>query len=111
MVRGDVQMFTDFYEAWCYLVNHRIYKDKKYGFDHFQRHCLDINIVKVNPKNDTIEYDDILNTKTQVWLESGMYVDNDKQGMHDIDLDCGADTFEDAIIELANLVYEKYDKK
>lgn len=55
-----------------------------------------------------------LNTKTQIWLEFGeAYLDIDEdtnvQFIHDYNLDCGADTFEEAIIELANLVDKYYN--
>ena len=47
-----------------------------------------------------------LNTKTEVWLECGKYDKN--TCCHDIELDCEGDTYEDAIIELANLVFKEY---
>jgi hypothetical protein len=100
-------MFSNFYEAWKFLEEHRIYKDKEFGLGHFER-CLDIDVVKVNPINDIIEDDESLNTKTQVWLESGSYEDEDRQGCHDYDLDCGANTFEEAVMKLATLVYLKF---
>lgn len=100
-------IFNDFYESWEFLNNHKIYNGS-YGINCFQNRCLDIDVVKVNPISNAIENDRSLNTKIQVWLESGEYSDEYKQGCHDIDLDCGADTFEEAIIKLANLVYEKF---
>jgi hypothetical protein len=49
----------------------------------------------------------------QVWLEHGPWEQLDKtslpQHTHDWDLDCGGDTFEEAIIELANLVKRHYN--
>jgi len=68
--------------------------------------CLDIEVVKINPKTDSIDDDKTLNTKVQIWLEAGPYIG--KHHAHDIDLDCGADTFEEAIIELASLVKQYY---
>lgn len=89
----------NFYESWHYLRNHPIFNDE------FEK-CLDIEIVKVNPKNKTVEDDTSLNTLTQVWLECGPY---SKECLtHDIDLDCGGDTFEEAICVLARLVKELY---
>lgn len=101
-------MFIDFYDSWNFLNEHGIYKDKAHGISNFQNCCLCIDVVKVNPETNTIEDDKTLNTKTQVWLESGSYEDEHAQGCHDCDLDCGADTFENAIIELANLVFKKF---
>ncbi len=94
----------DFYEAWRYLNEHGIFKDI-YGEGQFHQ-CLTIDVVKVDPINNKIESDETLNTKTQVWLECGQF--NDEYANHDIDLDCGKDSFEEAIIELARLVAEKY---
>ena len=94
----------DFYNSWLYLNNLECIFYK--GIDHFYE-CLDIEVVKVNPETNEIDDDNSKNTKTQVWLEFGgiTYDETFKclMGIHDIDLDCGADTFEEAIIELAYL--------
>lgn len=82
--------------------------------------ALDIDIVKVNPETGEIDDDPTKNTKVQVWLEAGPYEDlgiTDGYGeptsvkgfSHDVELDSGGDTFEDAIIELAERVRAKYD--
>lgn len=93
-------MLNIFYGAWSYLNNHPMFKDE-YGYSKFQD-CLDMNVVKVNPLTGRIDSDKKLNTKVVVWLECGKYENGETY--HNIDLDCGADTFEDAIIELARLV-------
>lgn len=74
---------------------------------------LDIHYTKVNPETNHVEDDRSLNTKIEVWLETGpAYWDeysNSYQGnMHDIRLDVGGDTFEEALINLANKVLEHY---
>jgi len=104
-------MFTDFYTSYQWLYNHPMFQEEvNYNNDtwnesRFQQ-CLDIEIVKVNPKTNSIDDDENKNTKSQIWLECGRY---DKEcRWHDIELDCGKDTFEKAIIELANLVMEWY---
>lgn len=89
----------NFYDSFYYLENHIIFDNK------FQK-CLDIEIVKVNPKTNIIDNDSSLNTKIQVWLECGPYQKDCYT--HDIDLDCGGDTFEEAIIKLAKLVKKYY---
>jgi hypothetical protein len=92
--------------------------------------ALDIDVVKVNPETGQIDDDPAKNTLPQVWLECGpweadLYKDEDpelreetykeipedKRGgfTHDTNLDCGGDTFEDAIIALAELVKLNYD--
>ena len=65
-------------------------------------------IVKVNPETNAIDDDPHKNTKVQIWLEHGPYDAEWGACTHDIDLDCGGDTFEEAIINLAKLVEEKY---
>ena len=106
-------MFTDFYTAYQFLYNHPIFQEVvNYNNDiwnesHFEE-CLDIDVVKVNPETNSID-DESKNTKLQIWLECGRF---DKEcRWHDINLDCGADTFEEGIVELANLVMEWYGDK
>jgi hypothetical protein len=101
----------DAMDAWQYLCEHEIFQKKidGFGISKFKSKCLDIAIEKVNPATDSIDDDSSLNTKIEVWLECGPYEEEYDNGMHDVDLDCGADTFEEAIIVLANLVYAKYD--
>jgi len=123
-------MFTNFYESWTYLEDHPIFNEKvipnfndeflkelggvtsdlgnePYFESHFNSdRCLDIQVVKVNPETMAIDDNDKLNTKVQIWLEAGAY--RKECSTHDIDLDCGANALEEAIIELANLVQNKY---
>lgn len=88
-----------FYEAWWYLLEHPIFKGN------FNL-CLDIDVVKVNPETLAIDDDKDKNTLIQVWLECGEYC---KECLvHDVDLDCGGNSFEEAIVELARLVKRKY---
>lgn len=103
----------DFYIAWDWLYNHPYYKHPEYGFSTFGE-SLDIDIVKVNPKTMSIDLGNPNNnTLTQVWLESGdtSYVGepfNQYVPSHDYKLDCGGNTFEEAVIELYNLVRDNY---
>ena len=111
-----MEKFNDFYEAYNFLSTHpMIYHD---NVSYFNR-CLDIEVVKVDPADNEINFEDeSKNTKTTVWLEFGPVVENTYNNFltryipsHDIDLDCGGDTFEEAITELANLVYNKYNQE
>jgi len=120
---------SDFHTAWNWLRRHPAfcYKGKlgaderfapQYGF----LESLEIDIVKVDPKTNRIEDDSSWNTTTRVWLECGPWGDpkdhsswGDSESIswkgipsHDIDLDCGRKTFEEAIIKLAGLVFTKY---
>ena len=92
-------MFNNFFDAFHYLKSHEM-------FQGMFESCLDIEVVKVNPLTKCIEDDENLNTEVNVWLECGKYSKNIR--WHDINLDCGTDTFENAIIELAKLVKEYY---
>lgn len=76
-------------------------------------HNLDILYVKVNPDTNSIDVDESLNTKVRVWLETGPAYWNEyskryDENMHDYRLDCGGDTFEEALIKLAGLIKEYY---
>jgi hypothetical protein len=108
-----MKKFTDFYESYNYLEHHSIVQhDGNYYFNR----CLDVEVVKVDPSTNEINFEDeSKNTKTTVWLEFGPIVEDTYNDFltryipsHDIDLDCGGDTFEEAIIKLANLTYDKY---
>ena len=79
--------------------------------------ALDIDVLKVNPDTNSIDDDSKKNTKTSVWLETGAYIKDDdalsigcSHFYHDYYLDCGGYTFEDAIIQLAELVMKYYGK-
>ena len=124
-----MEKFTDFYEAYHFVNNHYIFmthegyreicrsmtdhcltlEDNIYFvtsmYTRFDK-CLCIDVVKVNPETNRIDDNEEFNTKTQVWFECGSY--NDDYATHDTDLDCGGDSYEEAIIELANLVHKKY---
>lgn len=101
--------YTEFYDAFDFLEEHPIFKDKTKSAisGGIFPQCLDINVVKVNPQNETIEDDKQLNTAVRVWLECSIY-DEDNQIVWDYDLDCGGPTFEEAIVNLAQLVLKDY---
>ena len=100
-------LFCDFKTAFDFLDGHPMFNDL------FQED-LYMRIVKVCPETNRIESDASKNTKIQFWLEHGPYrsaVDDYPfdRCIHDLELDCGGDTFEDAIINLANLVAANYN--
>lgn len=98
----------DFFSAWNFLRHHAMFKEPKYGESALMS-CLYMDVVKVDPSNYCIDcLDKSKNTLTQVWLECGPY-SADGVFMHDIDLDCGSETFEGAIIKLATLVKQYYN--
>ena len=95
-------MTNNFYASWWFLFNHKMFQNE-YSESKFN-HCLSIEVVKVNPITNAIDDISFLNTKTQVWLEIGEY--NPLYRNHEVEFDCGADTYELAIIELAKLVLD-----
>lgn len=103
------EKIKDFHEAWRFLNEHKAFSYM--GIQDFRR-CLSIEVVKVNPKTKSIDDNQTLNSETNVWLECGDYeyddIAKDLMPTHDIRLDCGAKTFEQAIIKLANLVRKCY---
>lgn len=112
--------FKDFYEAYWWLYNHPIFQyeiDSNIDFlggeplmSSFFDRAIDIEVVKVNPKDNTINDDDTLNTKTEIWIEVSIEYNHkyDCADGHAWYLDTGGDTFEEAIINLTNLVYKYY---
>jgi hypothetical protein len=81
---------------------------------------LDIHYATVDERG-RVNKDDSKNTRTAVWLELGpvlwgYHTDwEPKEGaraykmhIHDVDLDCGAPTFDEALIKLARKVQRKY---
>ena len=85
--------------------------------------CLDIRVLKVNPRTKEYDSDERRNRTVRIWLECGPYLrvsDIPREdraqlpdgvlGMtsHSIRLDCGGKTFEEAIIKLANLVISHF---
>ena len=86
---------TDFYDAFRFLCTNRVFEGA-FG------ECLDVDVVKVDPITRCITGDESKDTHTEVWLEAG------PPGCHDFFLDCGGDSYEEAIIKLANLVMCKY---
>ena len=98
----------DFYTSWEFLRKHKMFVDM-WG-DNIFLSTLSVDVVKVNPETNSIDRDRSKNTKVQVWLETGPYIIEDNKGYctHDIELDCSGDTFEEAIIKLAELVKKYY---
>ena len=104
-------LVNNFYEAWNCLEDHSyfghpIHKQVLSAFPA----SLYIEVVKVNPDTMSIDDNEALNTKTQVWLECGGYikVDEDYEVSHDPLLDTGGDTFEQAILNLYDEVKRHY---
>jgi hypothetical protein len=127
-------MKKEFYESWEFLMNHSIFnvetiinrKDLPLCCEdsdeivhirtsYFER-CLTFLVVQVDPRTKEIDvHNKTLNTETRFWLEilipfvdvEGDYVNKGgiKVGRTSgFDLDLSGSTFEDSIINLANLV-------
>jgi hypothetical protein len=102
----------EFYNAYKFLEGHHIFCHPKFKTHLFYEEALDIDVVLVDPETESISDDEEKNTVVRVWLESGPYEKDESQEfegyVHDIDLDCGGETFEEAIINLADKVLKKY---
>jgi hypothetical protein len=87
--------------------------------------CVEIDFCFVDPEFNIIDDDDSKNTKFRVRIEAGPYYDmsvhkeypapeggwdnsNKWVPSHDINLDCSADTLEDALLSLAVIVKYHY---
>lgn len=91
-----------FYKEWWWLVeNHE-----------WLPNGLSIDVQKVNPKNHRIDDDETKNTLIEFWLEGGPMAKVEEVEFpvrsHDYKLDCGAETFEEAVVKFAKLVKKHY---
>jgi hemerythrin-like domain-containing protein len=130
--------FDNFYDAWWYLNTTDVFWHKNLEpsacrddegnlYSNEFRRCLDIDVQKVNPETCSIDDDESKNTKVEIWLECGepyTYKELDAPGWfkeesdldevryssHNTDYDCGGNTFEEAIVNLANIVWEKNER-
>jgi len=95
----------NFYKAWWYLFEHEYFEYENLSW--FLRN-LHIMVVMVDPKTKRVEDDEKRNTEVNIWLEAGARkrdLDNNVDvSCHDIRLDCGGKTFEEAIIAMAKIV-------
>ena len=60
----------DFYEAFHFLYEHDMFKGKFWE-------SLYVEVVKVDPETNCVENERSRNTKTQIWLETGPYFEED----------------------------------
>jgi len=72
---------------------------------------LDVDMAKVNPKTGRIDDDEAKNTRVDYWLEGGPFGKKHEAYMHDPNLDCGGETFEEAIVKYAELVKKHYGNR
>lgn len=117
-----------FFNSWYYLNGHPVYwrfnqvadrpanhesgLETEYGFG---SDAINIHVTQVCSDCGRRHDDDPnLNNKTEIWLETGKWEMLPGKGSrhhghwHDPELDCGGDTYEEAVIKLARLVWEKY---
>lgn len=100
---------TDFYRAERFMECHPANQRFKWGCPESWWHqnlwwCA----VVVNPATGRIEKDKHLNTRVEVWVKWGPYMESIDMGSHDPRVDTGATTFEQAIINLAHNVWTLY---
>ena len=99
----------DFHAAWHWLYEHPYFHYTRWPGESGFKEGLYLMVMKVDPETRRFEDDRSRNTHTEIWLENGPYVDEDgrDQHCHDIELDCGGDTFEEAICNMAKEVMEQ----
>lgn len=76
--------------------------------------AADVDVARVD-EDGHARNDESLSLHTEVWLEAGHIVMQPNPAMgwqndhyHDYELDCGAATYEEAVIKLARNIWEKY---
>lgn len=109
--------FPSFYDAWAWLNSHPINNIYTSSYEEISMglYDLDIMVVKTD-KYGTIKNNTKKNTRTRVWLEFGRFelitrdveIPDNWARTHDPRLDCGGDTFEEAITVLAARVKHYY---
>lgn len=95
------------------IVKELLSDDLDYLPDFGWENCITIIPMFVNPETKRVDEDESKNTHFEVWLEAGppMMPDEHFDNVlvsHDINLDCGGDTLDEALISLAALVKEHY---
>lgn len=98
--------FDNAHDAYWWIMRHKNFRGIEYVSP-----WIDISPHKVNPETKTVEDDTSLNTEVEWWIEGGGHTLDDGQmvSCHDWDLDTGGSTPEEAIINFAKKVYEKYE--
>lgn len=95
------------HKAWVWVMQHPCLQ-----FEGVIPPSIDVSPNMVCPETKMISDDHTENTHLEWWIECGAYcIDtmfDDMVASHDVDLDCGADTMDEAIVKLAQLVLEKY---
>lgn len=109
-------MITDPHEAFWFLHNHPKAVDRPVEgeatiLDSAFIDNLDVMYVKVDPDKREITNTE-RDTQTEIWLETGPMEWNETLqnylATHDPRLDCSGSTFDEALVNLANLVKEHY---
>ena len=101
--------FDDVHAAYWFLAEHAVrgYLDTSFAA------VLEVVAMRVDPITRRVEDDPTRNTHVEIWLESGPgLTEPGSPGgsvpWHDVDLDSSGDTFETALIRLAQRVSAKY---
>ena len=108
-------------ERWEWLRDHPVYNmdsDNCKMFWQALPTALEVDFVMVDPETETVEKDEARNTAVRCWLEMGTFwrpeddpnwPDRPDYGPlcnHDVRLDSGGETFEDAFLDLCLKVLE-----
>jgi len=109
----------DFWVAWHWLNEHpifyRCYREfhEKYLVNErgILDGCVEVIPAKVNPETGSISEDPTKNTKLEFWVEvfpRSLKPENDGSSLHDYVCDTGGDTYELAIVKVAEEIYKRH---
>ena len=94
-----------FVDKYYWIVDHPLDRKAPYCFC---QNVIDIQPHLVSPLTNEIDMDDALNTKVEFWVEFSYFDIECEANAHDIEFDCGGDSYEEAIEMLFQLIYDKF---
>ena len=94
-----------FVDKYYWIMDHPLNRVSEINF--FQNE-IDIQPQLVNPMTNEVDRDDSLNTKVEFWVEFSYFDVECEANAHDIEFDCGGDSYEEAVEALFQLVYDKF---
>ena len=94
-----------FVDKYYWIMDHPL---KRVSDIYFGQNEIDIQPQLVNPVTNEVDMDDSLNTKVEFWVEFSYFDVECEANAHDIEFDCGGDSYEEAVEALFQLVYNKF---
>ena len=94
-----------FVDKYYWIIDHPLNRVSDICF--FQNE-IDIQPQLVNPMTNEIDMDDSRNTKVEFWVEFSYFDVECGANAHDMEFDCGRDSYEEAVEALFQLVYNNF---